>query len=116
MHVAMRAAVTRTLLIALVLLTLTPPAAFAQKKKGDDKPRYGSPYRAEYEKEPNGPHGECTDKWQRVASGVDYRAITCLGDEDDIDVHAFKISREFFNIDVAYAPGGGSTAHMRHRC
>jgi uncharacterized protein YigE (DUF2233 family) len=60
----------------------------------------------------NGPHGECTVQWDRIASGVDYRKITCLGDADDVDMHAFKISREFFKIDVAYAPGG-STARRQ---
>ncbi len=74
--------------------------AFAQQ--------YGSEHRKAYEKEVNGPHGECTAKWERVATGIDYRAITCLGDEDDLDVHVFRISAEFWKLDVAYAPGGSS--------
>jgi uncharacterized protein YigE (DUF2233 family) len=75
-------------------------SAFAQQ--------YGSEYRKEYEKEVNGPHGECTTKWDHIASGIDYRKITCLGDEDDVDVHAFKISQEFFKLDVAYVTNGSS--------
>lgn len=107
---------TRKTLIALLIFILSTSAFAAEKaaekstEKSTEKATYGSEYRKDYEKEKNGPHGECTTKWERIASGVDYRAITCLGDEDDVDVYAFKISREFFELDVAYAPGGGSTA------
>lgn len=97
---------TRSIACAFALFFAA--AAFAQQK-------YGSEYRKHYEKEVNGPHGECTTKWERIASGVDYRAITCLGDEDDLDVHAFKISREFFELDVAYTPGGSTARREAER-
>jgi uncharacterized protein YigE (DUF2233 family) len=52
------------------------------------------------------PSGHCSTDWNRVASGIDYRAITCLGDPDDVDVHVAKISPEFFTFDVAYVTNG----------
>lgn len=70
--------------------------------------QFGSSYREEYEKEKNGPHGECRADWKRVATGIDYRAITCLGDEDDVDVHAFRVSSEFFTLEVAAVTNGSS--------
>ena len=70
--------------------------------------QYGSEYRKEYEKEPNGPHGECRSDWQHIATGIDYRPITCLGDADDLDVHVFRIAPEFWTFDVADVTDGSS--------
>jgi hypothetical protein len=49
---------------------------------------FGSRLRAEYEKEKNGPHGECRTRWTNLQPGLDDRSINCLGDEDDLDVQA----------------------------
>ena len=82
------------------LLLLGSLSAFGQQ--------YGSEYRKEYEKEVNGPHGECRADWEHIATGIDYRPITCLGDEDDLDVHVFRIAPKFFTFDVADVTGGSS--------
>ena len=98
----------RSIIGALLLLIATTGAAQQQ---------YGSEYRKEYEKELNGPHGECRTEWQRIGTGLDYRPITCLGDSDDLDVHAFRLSREFWTFDVADVTNGSSAsrqAEVRH--
>lgn len=57
----------------------------------------GSPYRKEYEKEINGPHGRCEVDWTRVARGLEYRPIRCLGD-DELDVNVVRISLDDYTI------------------
>jgi uncharacterized protein YigE (DUF2233 family) len=79
----------RTLTIALLFFATT---SFAQP--------YGSPQRAEYEKEPNGPHGECRGDWMRVATGLDYRAIQCLGDGRDLDVNVVRVDLLRYQLNV----------------
>lgn len=69
------------------------------------QPRYGSKHRAEYEKEPNGPHGECPADWSRIDSGIDYRAIRCLGDRDDLDVHVMRIDPARWSLNTAVLRG-----------
>ncbi|HKO54649.1 MAG TPA: phosphodiester glycosidase family protein [Thermoanaerobaculia bacterium] len=64
--------------------------------------------RATYEKEPNGPHGDCAVNWLRLDSGLDYRAIRCLGDEDDLDVHVVRVDSDAWDFDTAVV--AGSTA------
>lgn len=75
------------ILFALVALLLTP-SILAQRH-------------AEYEKEPNGPHGDCPVNWLRVDSGLDYRTIRCLGDPDDVDVHVVRIDTAAWKLDTA---------------
>ncbi|HEV7922466.1 MAG TPA: phosphodiester glycosidase family protein [Thermoanaerobaculia bacterium] len=65
--------------------------------------------RAVYEKEPNGPHGDCAVDWLRIDSGLDYRAIRCLGDRDDLDMHVVRIDAAAWTFDTAVV-SGGSTA------
>ena len=73
--------------------------------------QYGSPWRAEYEKERNGPHGECRVDWQQMAPGLDYRRIECLGDPEDVDLHVVRVDQQRWRLDVASIPGG-STAQQ----
>jgi uncharacterized protein YigE (DUF2233 family) len=80
----------RTLTILLAFLACT---ALAQP--------YGSSERRQYEKEPNGPHGECRSDWLRVANGLDYRAIQCLGDTRDLDVNVIRVDLQRYRLDVA---------------
>lgn len=49
--------------------------------------------------------------WQHLATGIDYRPITCLGDPADLDLHVVHIARRFFTFDVADVTGG-STARQ----
>ena len=69
----------------ILVLALLATAAFAQSDK---------------------PAGRCTTEWQHIATGIDYRAITCLGDRDDLDVNVVRIEPKFFTLDVAYVTGG----------
>jgi len=62
---------------------------------------YGSSERAKYEKEPNGPHGECKVDWLRVADGLDYRAIKCLGDTEDLDLNVIRVDLARQQLNVA---------------
>jgi uncharacterized protein YigE (DUF2233 family) len=55
------------------------------------------------------PSGECSTDWKRIATGIDYRAITCLGSSGDLDVNVVRLEPKFFTLDVAYV-SGGSTA------
>jgi uncharacterized protein YigE (DUF2233 family) len=66
---------------------------------------YGSPYRAEYEKEANGPHGECRVDWRSVTRGIDYRAITCLGSRSDLDLHVVRIDTDRWKLDTHVSDG-----------
>lgn len=54
------------------------------------------------------PNTDCSTEWQRIATGIDYRRITCLGDAGDVDVHAVRISPQFFTFDVAFVTGGST--------
>lgn len=56
------------------------------------------------------PSGDCRSDWQHIATGLDYRTITCLGDRDDVDVHVVRIAPQFFKFDVAYVTGGSTAA------
>jgi uncharacterized protein YigE (DUF2233 family) len=80
------------LVIALLLATHT---ALAQ----------GSKYRAAYEKEKNGPHGECPIDWDTMQSGIDYRTIRCLGDTGDLDLHVVRIDLKKWKLDTAVVNG-----------
>jgi len=62
---------------------------------------YGSKFRKEYEKEENGPHGECRSDWTTLQPGLEYRAIHCLGDEDDLDLHVVRIDLDRWDLDTA---------------
>jgi uncharacterized protein YigE (DUF2233 family) len=57
-----------------------------------------------FEKEKNGPHGDCPIVWQTVAPGLSYRKISCLGDETDIDVHAVRIDPDIWQFDTVILP------------
>lgn len=87
---------------SLIALSLTCflSSAFAQAS--------GSQSRKEYEGERNGPHGDCAVDWREVSSGIRYRAITCLGDADDLDLHVFRLDLRKVNMDVAWVRGGGN--------
>ena len=62
---------------------------------------YGSKFRKDYEKEKNGPHGECRSDWTTLQRGLEYRAIHCLGDEDDLDLHVVRIDLDRWDLDTA---------------
>lgn len=66
--------------------------------------------RAVYEKEPNGPHGDCGVNWLRLDSGLDYHAIRCLGDERDVDVHVVRIDSAAWDFDTAVSAGSTASA------
>lgn len=88
--------------IVFVAIALSLAAADAQE--------HGSPWRKEYEKEKNGPHGECKTGWTRLRDGLDYRRITCLGDEDDLDMHVVRINPKRLELNAAVVRGRGDTA------
>ena len=54
------------------------------------------------------PNNDCSAAWQHIATGIDYRAITCLGQDDDVDVHVVRIAPRFFTFDVASVTNGSS--------
>ena len=62
---------------------------------------YGSKFRKDYEKEENGPHGDCRSDWTTLQPGLEYRAIHCLGDEDDLDLHVVRIDLDRWDLDTA---------------
>jgi uncharacterized protein YigE (DUF2233 family) len=57
------------------------------------------------------PSGDCATSWKHVGTGLDYRAIKCLGDEDDLDVHVVRIDPQFFNFDIAFVTNGSTARH-----
>jgi uncharacterized protein YigE (DUF2233 family) len=68
----------------------------------------GSSERPQYEKETNGPHGECRSDWTRVSNGLDYRAIQCLGDTRDLDVNVIRVDLDQYRLNIA--TGSASSA------
>lgn len=91
-----------TTLIALLLLFTTP--AFSQQ--------YGSAWRKDFEKESNGPHGECRVDWREIAPEIDYRRIDCLGDPDDADVHVIRIDPDRWELNVSIVEGGSTARRV----
>lgn len=87
-------------IVIVVLSLLASRAAHTQE--------HGSKYRKDYEKEKNGPHGECRIDWTTMQSGLDYRVIRCLGDEDDLDLHVVRVDPKKWTLDTALV--SGSTA------
>jgi uncharacterized protein YigE (DUF2233 family) len=77
-----------------ILLACSSASLFAADPKG-------STFRDEYAKEKNGPHGECRSEWRAMQPGLDYRQITCLGDEDDVDLHVIRVNTDLFTLDTA---------------
>ena len=67
--------------------------------------QHGSPWRKDYEKEKNGPHGECKTSWSRLQEGIDHRRITCLGDEDDLDMHVVRVDPDKYELNTAVVRG-----------
>ena len=98
------ASAARVNLSAIVLVSLVTLSLFAQQS--------ASPYRKEFEKEKNGPHGECKTDWRRLADGLDYRLIRCLGD-DDLDVHVIRIDTRKWQIDTAVVERGSARGVAR---
>ena len=86
-------AVVKRLAFLLTFVLIHSQSAFAQD--------YGSKFRKDYEKEKNGPHGECRADWITLQRGLEYRAIRCLGDEDDLDVHVVRIDLDRWDLDTA---------------
>lgn len=84
--------------VVIVLCLLVSAAAHTQE--------HGSKYRKDYEKEKNGPHGECRTDWTSMQSGLDYRIIRCLGDEDDLDLHVVRVDPKKWKLDTALVSGG----------
>ena len=78
---------TRRAVRTLLLISLLATTALAQSDK---------------------PSGDCATSWKHVGTGLDHRAITCLGDADDLDVHVVRIDPEFFKFDVAFVTNGSS--------
>ncbi|HET7433823.1 MAG TPA: phosphodiester glycosidase family protein [Thermoanaerobaculia bacterium] len=68
---------------------------------------YGSKYRKQYEKEINGPHGECAVAWRKLQDGLDYRTISCLGD-DELDLHVVRIDPKKWVLDTSVIPRGAT--------
>lgn len=71
-----------------------------------------SPYRKEFEKEKNGPHGECRTEWKRISHGLDYRAIHCLGG-DELDVHVVRVDTSEWQINTALEERSSARAIAR---
>jgi len=45
--------------------------------------------------------GDCESKWNKLEKGLDYRAITCLGDTDALDVHVVRVDLDRWNLNTA---------------
>jgi len=73
--------------------------------------QYGSRWRKEYEKEKNGPHGECRIDWLSLAPGLDYRPIECLGDPDGLDLHVVRVDPGGHSTQI-YVEGEGKRVHV----
>jgi hypothetical protein len=80
-------------IVLLIVLATTPPLHAQQE--------YGSKFRKDYEKEKNVPHGEGGSDWTTLRPGLEYRAIRCLGDENDLDLHVVRIDLDRWDLDTA---------------
>jgi uncharacterized protein YigE (DUF2233 family) len=92
---------------SFVLIALAAISVSAQE--------FGSEYRKEYEKEKNGPHGECRTDWERLRKGLEYRAIHCLGDEDDLDVHVIRIDLDEWDLNTSVVRGSTARGIARQK-
>lgn len=79
--------------VMLLLVMIAAQNGFAQQ--------YGTKFRKEYENEKNGPHGECRVDWETLQPGLEYRAIKCLGNSDDLDLHVVRIDLDRWDLDTA---------------
>jgi uncharacterized protein YigE (DUF2233 family) len=63
------------------------------------------------------PSADCRTDWNHIATGIDYRSITCLGDPSDTDLHVVRLAPQFFTFDVADVTNGSTArqeAEKRH--
>jgi uncharacterized protein YigE (DUF2233 family) len=90
--ITIASAATVKWLVAIVLNLLVSLPFIAQPG--------ASPYRKDFEKEKNGPHGECSSGWKHIESGLDYRAIHCLGG-DELDVHVVRVDMDKWQVNTA---------------
>jgi uncharacterized protein YigE (DUF2233 family) len=81
------------------LLSLIIIAASALAQSSDTR-------RKEWEKEKNGPHGECAVQWTTMHAGIEYRTVRCLGDEDDLDLHIVRIDPRKWSFDTLVSGSG----------
>jgi uncharacterized protein YigE (DUF2233 family) len=51
---------------------------------------------------------DCPVSWQSLARGLDYRAITCLGDGTSVDVHVVRIDPRLWQLDAAIDQNGSA--------
>jgi uncharacterized protein YigE (DUF2233 family) len=65
-------------------------------------------------------HAQCSTSWTMLQPGIDFRQITCLGEDSDAQRHhaSFAINPNFF--DRHYEPigaivRGGTLVHAPHR-
>lgn len=88
--------------LVLIVVLATTPALFAEQS--------GTRFRTEFAKEKNGPHGECRTGWTTLQPGLQYRSISCLGDEAHLDLHVVRIDLDRWNLDtVVVSPATART-------
>lgn len=96
------APIVKACALILVVALATTATLFAEQ--------YGTKFRTEFEKEKNGPHGQCRTGWTTLQPGLQYRSISCLGDEADLDLHVVRIDVDRWNLDtVVVSPATGRT-------
>lgn len=49
---------------------------------------------------------DCETEWRRLEKGLDYRAITCLGDTDALDVHVVRVDLGRWDLNTAIVEAG----------
>jgi uncharacterized protein YigE (DUF2233 family) len=54
----------------------------------------------------SGANAECRADWRNLARGLDYRAITCHGAANDVDVHVVRIDPRVWQLDAALDRNG----------
>ena len=49
---------------------------------------------------------DCETKWTKLEKGLDYRAITCIGETDALDVHVVRVDLDEWSLNTAVVDRG----------
>lgn len=84
---------------------------------GSAQDQFGSQFRSRYAGEKNGPYGECRTDWTPLGPGLDYRAITCLGESQtgDLDLHVIRVDPSLWQLNAYLARDASARAVVRDK-
>lgn len=59
---------------------------------------------------------DCSTSWTMLQPGIDYRQITCLGDDEDVDLYVVRVDPQRWDLDTAVVDRAtAQTIAQRHQ-